>query len=165
VSLLDGGASLGAPAKNKLAGGAVFGEGACLACPEIDRVGVPGFARSRSQRRGEVEHVRVGRRCVCAVVAHEGVHDAAGAAAAKGALASHAARSASGGTISPTAVVIRGSEHCSARALVPLYEAGSRRIACGLRNRRSQVRILSGVQRSKNVHNGRRTGLGPYASQ
>ena len=40
---------------------------------------------------------------------------------------------------------IRCSERCSASALVSLYEAGSRPIACGLRNRRSQVRILSGA--------------------
>ncbi len=40
---------------------------------------------------------------------------------------------------------IRCSERCSAPALVPLYEAGSRPIAVGLRNRRSQVRILTGA--------------------
>ena len=92
VSLLDGGASLGAPATNKLARGAALGEAVCLACPEIDRVGVSGSARSCSQRRSEVEHVRVGRRCVCAVVAHEGVDDASGAAAAEGARESRGTR-------------------------------------------------------------------------
>ena len=52
---------------------------------------------------------------------------------------------ASCGTISLATAVIRCSERCSRSDGRPLCQAGQGRIGGGLRNRRSQVRILSGA--------------------